>query len=91
MNQTLENRGKPNFGLFCPNLHPPPPNFFVVPLLDARHCSKLSLYQFQGTRMIQIQEKGEKPHFWPDLGPLVPNSGHQFFFFFLQNSDFVSH
>ena len=30
--------------------------------------------------MIQTQENGKKPHFKPDLGPLVPNSGCQIFF-----------
>ena len=37
--------------------------------------------------MIQTQENSEKPHFRSDLGPLSPNSGHQFFF---QKSGFVS-
>ena len=36
--------------------------------------------QFQGKRMIQIQENGEKPHFGHDLSPLGPNSGSQIFF-----------
>ena len=36
--------------------------------------------QFQGKLMIQTQEIGKKPHFGPDLGPLGPNSGRQFFF-----------
>ena len=30
--------------------------------------------------MIQIQVNGKKPHFGPELGPLNPNSGRQFFF-----------
>ena len=30
--------------------------------------------------MIQTQENGKKLHFGPDLGPLSPNSGRQFFF-----------
>ena len=48
VNQTWENCKKPNFGsnfgLFSPNLVPS--NFFlrVLPLLDVRHCHKLSLY-----------------------------------------------
>ena len=37
--------------------------------------------------MIQIQKFDEKPHFRPDLGPLRPNSGRQFFF---QKSGFVT-
>ena len=36
--------------------------------------------QFQGKLMIQTQENGEKPHFGPNLGPLGPTSGCQFFF-----------
>ena len=35
--------------------------------------------QFQGKFIIQTQGNGEKPHFGPDLGPLGPNSGRQFF------------
>ena len=38
--------------------------------------------------MIQNQLNGEKPHFGPNLGPLRPNSGSQFFF---QKSGFVNH
>ena len=38
--------------------------------------------------MIQTEENGEKPHFWPDLGLLGQNSGSQVFF---QNSGFVNH
>ena len=44
--------------------------------------------QFQGTRITQTQEKGEKPCFRPDLGMLGPNSGRQFSF---EKSGFVSH
>ena len=36
--------------------------------------------QFQGKRMTQTQETGEKPRFGPDLGILGPNWGGQFFF-----------
>ena len=36
--------------------------------------------QFQEKLMIQTQENGKKPLFVPDLGPLSPNSGCQFFF-----------
>ena len=38
--------------------------------------------QFQRNRMIQTQENDKKPHFGLDLGPLDPNSGRHFFFFF---------
>ena len=30
--------------------------------------------------MIQAQENGKKPHFRPDLGPLIPNLSRYFFF-----------
>ena len=29
--------------------------------------------------MIETQKNGKKPHFGPNLGPLGPNFGHQFF------------
>ena len=32
--------------------------------------------QFQGKRMVQIQENNKKPHFAPDLGPLGSNLDH---------------
>ena len=31
--------------------------------------------------MSQASEKGKKPHFGSDFGPLDPNLGHHFFFF----------
>ena len=31
--------------------------------------------QFQGKLMNKTQENSSKPHFGPDLGPFVPNSG----------------
>ena len=58
MNQTLENCKKsnfgPDFGLFWPKFGPK--NFFswVLPLLDVRHCCKLSLYA--------ISKKSNKPN-----------------------------
>ena len=39
-----------------------------------------SCIQFQEKLMIQTQVNGKKPHFGPDLGPLNPNLGCQFFF-----------
>ena len=35
--------------------------------------------QHQEQKMLQTQENGKKPQFWPNLGPLGPNSGHHFF------------
>ena len=35
--------------------------------------------------MIQTQENGENPQFGPNIGPLVPSSGRQFFFLFFKN------
>ena len=35
---------------------------------------------FKGKLIIQVQEKCEKPHSGPDLGPLGPNSDLEFFF-----------
>ena len=35
--------------------------------------------QLQGKLMIQTQENGNKPHFWPHLGSLSQNSGCHFF------------
>ena len=49
---------------------------WFLPLLDIRHCRKLSLYSISK----KTQENSEKPHFGPDLGPLDLNSGRYFFF-----------
>ena len=35
---------------------------------------------FQGKRMTETQEKGEKPYFGPDLGPFGPHLGCHFFY-----------
>ena len=87
MNQTWEN-GKypnfgPNFGPFGPNLGPQNFSSWVIPLLDVKHCRKLSLYprnfkninRTSRKHMIQTQEIGKKPHFESNLRPLGPNSG----------------
>ena len=59
------------------------PKFFlwVLPLLDVRHCRKLSSYSFSRKTYDLNSRKWQKPHFGPDLGSLRPNSGRQFFFF----------
>ena len=36
--------------------------------------------------MIQTQENGKKTHFGPNFGPMVPNSGRNFFFKNLSSS-----
>ena len=46
----------------------------MLGIFASYHCM-----QFQGKCMIQTQEKGEKLHFGPDLGPLGPNSAVNFF------------
>ena len=46
----------------------------MLDIVAIYHCVR-----FQGKRMIQTQENGEKPHFRHDLGPLGPNSGRHFF------------
>ena len=68
--QTLASLAKiyplpPQKKLFC--------DFYPDKMLDivaSYHCM-----QFQGKRMIQTQENGEKPHFRPNLGSLGLNSG----------------
>ena len=42
--------------------------------------------QYQRKLMIQTQENSKKPHLGPDLGPLCPNLGHNFFFLNLTSS-----
>ena len=77
MYQTCENGEKPNFGF---NFGP---NFFsqVLTLLDVRHCRKLSSYSISRKMCHPNSRKWQKkPHFGPDLGSMVPNSGHQMFF-----------
>ena len=47
----------------------------MLDIVASYHC-----IQFQGKRIIQTQENGEKRCFTPDLGPLDPSSGSQIFF-----------
>ena len=53
------------------------PNFFseVLPILDVRHCRKLSSYVISRKTYDANSTKWQKPHFGPALGPLGPNSG----------------
>ena len=50
---------------------------WILPLLVARHCSKLSSMQFKEKLMNLTQENGEKPNFEPSFGQ---NLGPQIFF-----------
>ena len=54
---------------------------WVLPLLDVRHCRKLSLYAISRKRYDQNSRKCKKLPFGPDLVPLGPYSGRQLFFF----------
>ena len=49
-------------------------------LLDVRLCRKLSLYSSSRKTCDSNSIKWRKTHFWPDLFPLDPNSGRQYFF-----------
>ena len=55
---------------------------WVLPLLDLRHCRKLSLYAILRKRYDPNSRKCKKLPFGPDLVPLGPYSGRQLFFFF---------
>ena len=57
----------------------------MLDIVASYHCMQL-----QGKLKIRTQENAEKPHFGPNLGPLGPNSGRKFLFFF-QTFGFVSH
>ena len=39
----------------------------MLDIVASYHCM-----HFQGKLMMQTLENSEKPHFWPDLGPLGP-------------------
>ena len=56
---------------------------WFLPLLDIRHCRKLSLYSISKKTFDPNSRNSEKPHFGPDLGPLDLNSGRYFFFLIL--------
>ena len=76
-----------DFGLFGPNLDPKNFHwFYLFHMLDI--VASYHPIQCQVKLLFQTQENDEKPHFGPDLGPLHPNSGCQFF---LQTSAFFSH
>ena len=90
MNQTRENGHEncANFTSFGSNQDPQSffRKFYLYQMLNivaSYHCR-----QFEGKLMIQTREKGEKPHFRPNLGPLGPHLGCQKFF---QETGFVIH
>ena len=100
VNQTKENSEKPNFGGDCGpfsrHLPPPPPilppyQFFsrVLPLLNARHCHKLSSYAISRKTYDPNSRKCQK-NLFSDLIRLVgPKFGQPNAFF--QRSGIVSH
>ena len=55
----------------------------ILCIAASYHC-----VQLHGKVMSQASEKGKKPHFGSDFGPLDPNLGHHFFF---QKSGFLRH
>ena len=55
----------------------------ILCIAASYHC-----VQLHGKVMSQVSEKGKKPHFGSDFGPLDPNLGHHFFF---QKSGFLRH
>ena len=91
MNQTWENDEKPNFeptfgpfGQTSSPLPPSPPSFlWILCLLVARHCSKLSFYAIWKKTNESTWENGEKPKFGPNfdqnLGP--KNSFREFYLY----------
>ena len=51
--------------------------FRVLPLLDVRHCRKLSLYAISRKTYDPNSINEQKPHFGPDLRSFSPNLGCQ--------------
>ena len=59
---------------------PPPESFArVLPLLDFKHCCKLSLLFDFKEKISKLKKMIKKPQFSTDLDLLGPNLGHQFF------------
>ena len=58
------------------------PDFSLQNFFLGFACTRWKSYhhtQFYEKILTQTPENGEKTHFRPDLSPLGPNSGHQFF------------
>ena len=66
----------------CPTPTPHPQFYlFILPLLDVRHCCKLSLCAISRKTNKPNMRKWQKPIFRPNFGPFGLKSGHHFFFF----------
>ena len=64
----------------CPTPTPHPQFYlFILPLLDVRHCCKLSLCAISGKTNKPNMRKWQKPIFRPNFGPFGLKSGHHFF------------
>ena len=83
MNQTGKNGKTPSFepyfGLFWPIFGPRNCFSWVLPLLDVRHCCKLSLYVIARKTNEPNLRKWQKTSFGPNFGPFGPNSCRQSF------------
>ena len=77
MNQTWENRGKSNKNLINVWLKFGPLNFYswVLPLLDVRHCRKLSFHVASRKIYDPNSRKWQKFAFWIWFRPVVPKFG----------------
>ena len=73
-----------NFGPFGQKLPPPLPQFFVwiLPLLDVRHCCKLSRYAVSKKTNEPHLRKWPKTSFWDWFRPVGLKFGQRVYFFF---------
>ena len=65
----------PDFDPFWPKFSPPKFFSWVLPLLEVKHCCKLSLYAISRKTNESNLKNGEKPSFGPDFGLFGPNLG----------------
>ena len=65
----------PDFDPFWPKFSPPKFFSWVLPLLDVKHCCKLSLYAISRKTDESNLKNGKKPSFGPDFGLFGPNLG----------------
>ena len=84
MNQTLKNGKKPNFGPdfgpFGSNLGTQTFLSWVLPLLDVRHCCKLSSYVISIENYDPNSRKWRKTSFWAWFRSVGVKFGPPFFF-----------